>query len=288
LTVDAERAVTRQIVLYPGEDRYRFDAKTEVMPFTALLSELGNESGPHSFAESRKQKATMIAVRTSHPFPLAKVIGNDAEAVDRHNMRFIPIKTDETGRVSQDAGVDRLRHSLPTSVLHLHVTCTGKLYTCYSSSMIKHASVSEIETASALAAQLRTTLSRLKHHLREHGRRGDLTPSQISVILHLEAHGATTVSGLARSEGMRPQSMSAIVTALQDVGLVASSSDPKDGRQTLMALSGKCEKWLREGRAARQDWLTSAILQKLSAQQQKTLSVAVGLLGRLMEDGPLS
>ncbi len=144
----------------------------------------------------------------------------------------------------------------------------------------------ESQAAFDLAAQLRTVLSRLKRQLREHGRRGDLTPSQISVLLRLEKDGAATVSGLARAEGMRHQSMSSIVTSLQASGLVGSSSDPNDGRQTLMSLSKKCEKLLREGRAARQDWLTMTILQKLSAQEQQKLSAALELLSRLTEGGP--
>ena len=154
--------------------------------------------------------------------------------------------------------------------------------------MTKRSPRPDFETASDLAAQLRTVLSRLKRRLREHGGREDLTPSQISVLLRLEKDGAATVSGLARAEGMRPQSMSTIVTSLQDAGLVRSSSDPKDRRQTLMSLSDKCEKLLREGRAARQDWLTATILEKLSAQEQRQLSTTLDLLNRLTEDGPLS
>ena len=154
--------------------------------------------------------------------------------------------------------------------------------------MSKRSPVAEPETASDLAAQLRTILSRLKRRLREQGGREDLTPSQISVLLRLEKDGAATVSGLARAEAMRPQSMSSIVTSLQNAGLVGSSSDPNDGRQTLMSLSKKCEKLLRESRAARQDWLTTAILQKLSTQEQQKLSAALELLSRLTEDRPLS
>jgi DNA-binding MarR family transcriptional regulator len=148
--------------------------------------------------------------------------------------------------------------------------------------------IPEPETAADLAAQLRTILSRLKRRLREHGGREDLTPSQISVVLRLEKDGAATVSGLARAEGMRPQSMSSIVTSLQEAGLVRSSSDPNDRRQTLMWLSKKCEKLLRDGRAARQDWLTTTILEKLSAQEQRQLATTLKLLGRLTEDGRLS
>lgn len=154
--------------------------------------------------------------------------------------------------------------------------------------MSKRSRVPESETAADLAAQLRTILSRLKRRLREQGGRGDLTPSQISVLLRLEKDGAATVSGLARAEGMRPQSMSSIVTSLQDAGLVSGIPDPNDGRKTLMSLSKKCEKLLQEGRAARQDWLTTTILQKLSAQEKQQLSTTIELLSRLTEDGPLS
>ena len=170
----------------------------------------------------------------------------------------------------------------------IQVICTDDLYTWYTHIMGKRSLVPESETASDLAAQLRSILSRLKRRLREQGGRADLTPSQISVLLRLEKDGAATVSGLARAEGMRPQSMSSIVTSLQNAGLVSGTSDPNDGRKTLMSLSRKCEKRLKEGRAARQDWLTTTILEKLSAQEQQQLSTTLDLLSRLTEDGSSS
>ena len=136
-------------------------------------------------------------------------------------------------------------------------------------------------SASDLAAQIRTTLSTLKRRLREQGGPGDLTPSQVSVLLRLEKDGATTVSALARAEGMRPQSMSSIVASLQDAGLVTGIPDRNDGRKTLMSLSKKCEKRLQQARAARQDWLTAIILQKLSTSEQQQLSRTLELLSRL-------
>ena len=78
--------------------------------------------------------------------------------------------------------------------------------------------------------------------------------------------------------------MSAVVTPLQEAGLVNGSPDPSDGRQTLMSLTPKCLKWLQEGRAARQDWLTATISQKLSAPEQGKLQAALELLTRLVED----
>jgi DNA-binding MarR family transcriptional regulator len=135
-----------------------------------------------------------------------------------------------------------------------------------------------------LAAEIRSVGGKLKRRLREHGGRHDLTPSQVSVLLRLEKDDSATVSSLARAEGMRPQSMSAIVMPLQEVGLVIGAPDPSDGRKTLISLTPKCLKWLQEGRAARQDWLTATISQKLSAHEQEKLQGALELLTRLVEE----
>lgn len=150
--------------------------------------------------------------------------------------------------------------------------------------MSNRKSSTQTGAASTLAAEMRAVFRKLKLRLREHGVHRDLTPSQISVILRLEKDGSATVSSLARAEGMRPQSMSAVVTPLQDSGLVRGSPDPNDGRQTLMSLTPKCLKSIQEGRAARQDWLTMRISQKLSVQEQEKLKAALELLTRLIED----
>jgi DNA-binding MarR family transcriptional regulator len=131
---------------------------------------------------------------------------------------------------------------------------------------------------------MRAVFRKLKLRYREHGGANDLTPSQASVLLRLEKDGSATVSSLARTEGMRPQSMSAIVAPLQESGLISGAPDPGDGRQTLMSLTPKCLKWIQKGRAARQDWLTATITQKLSIQEQEELQGALELLTRLVDD----
>lgn len=150
--------------------------------------------------------------------------------------------------------------------------------------MGRRKSSTHIEPAAAVAAELRAVFRKLKQRLREHGRHSDLTPSQLSVVLRLEKDGAATVSGLARREGMRPQSMSAVVAPLQESGLVRGAPDPSDGRQTLMSLTPKCLTLLEEGRTARQDWLTARMSQKLSVEEQQKLQIAIALLARLIED----
>ena len=141
--------------------------------------------------------------------------------------------------------------------------------------MSNRKSPTQTELARALAAEIRAVYRKLKLRVREHGGGNDLTPSQASVLLRLETDGAATVSSLARAEGMRPQSMRAIVAPLQESGLIRGAPDPSDGRQTLMSLTP---------RAARQDWLATIISQKLSVHEQEKLQAALELLSRLVEE----
>jgi DNA-binding MarR family transcriptional regulator len=148
----------------------------------------------------------------------------------------------------------------------------------------RRSSSTQTGLAWTLATEIRAVSRKLKQRLREHGGGNDLTQSQASVLLRLEKDGSATVSSLARAEGMRPQSMSAIVAPLQESGLVRGVPDPSDGRQTLMSLTPKCLKWIQESRAAKQDWLSTTISRKLSVQEQEKLQAALQLLTRLVED----
>lgn len=138
-------------------------------------------------------------------------------------------------------------------------------------------------SASDLAVELRSLWGKLKRRLREQGNAGDLTPSQTAVVLRLDKDGPSTTSALARAEGMRPQSMAAIVAALEEGGIVEGRPDPADGRQTLLSLSADCRRWLDAGRAARQDWLLRTIDARLNPEEQAQLAAAFKLLNRIVE-----
>jgi DNA-binding MarR family transcriptional regulator len=138
--------------------------------------------------------------------------------------------------------------------------------------------------AAALAADLRGLFGKLKRRLREQTPVGDLTPSQVSVLHRLEQDGPATTSSLARAEGMRPQSMAAVVAALQAAGLISGAPDPADRRQTLLSLTEACRTWIGEGRSARQDWLTRTLEARLSPKEQDDLAAAASLLKRLLDD----
>jgi DNA-binding MarR family transcriptional regulator len=134
--------------------------------------------------------------------------------------------------------------------------------------------------------QLHDLVGKLRRRLREQTDAGDLPPSQVNVLRRLEREGPITVSALARAAGIRPQSMGATVAGLQAAGLVTGSPDPADGRQTLLALTPACRKWMRQTRAAKQDWLLRAIDAELSAREQQELARALALLQRVVDAQP--
>ena len=139
------------------------------------------------------------------------------------------------------------------------------------------------EPTSSLAEALRGSISRLNRRLREAGNFGDFTLSQSKVLLHLERSGPATVTALADAEGMRPQSMSGIVSALKAAGMIEGSPDPADGRQTVLSLTDKCRKTVATARAAKQDWLVHVLQQKLTPAEQQKVAGAIALLDRLIE-----
>jgi DNA-binding MarR family transcriptional regulator len=145
-----------------------------------------------------------------------------------------------------------------------------------------HPAEPETGSASALAAELRILAGALNRRLREQADDADLTSAQKSVLLRLERDGPATGSALARAEAMRPQSMGAIIAALEAAGHVSGAPDPSDGRQTIISLTDHCRDWVNAARAARQDWLVRALQARLSAPEQRQLAGAVDLFKRLL------
>jgi len=134
-----------------------------------------------------------------------------------------------------------------------------------------------------LAAELRILISALMRRLREQADGAELSAQQQSVLLRLERDGPGTGSALARAEGMRPQSMGAIVAALEAAGHVSGAPDPADGRQTIISLTAHFRDWVAEVRATRQDWMLRSLQANLDDQEQRQLAAALPLLQRLLD-----
>ena len=132
-----------------------------------------------------------------------------------------------------------------------------------------------------VAGELRVAVSRLSRRLREQSGGGDLTKSQLSVLGRLERDGAATVTELANAEGIRSQSMGAIVAALDEAGLVSGSPHPRDGRKTVIDLTVTAKDLFATGRLAKDDWLTRRLAETLTEAELEQVAGVVTLLSRI-------
>jgi DNA-binding MarR family transcriptional regulator len=138
---------------------------------------------------------------------------------------------------------------------------------------------SMLETAS----ELRVLVAKLRRRLAEQSDATDFTPSQTAVMSRLLNDGPATLTALARAEAMRPQSMSAIIAALQSQGIVEGTPDPDDGRRTILTLTPDARARSERARVMKNDWLFRSIQAKYTTAEQAQLTHSVELLKRLLE-----
>jgi DNA-binding MarR family transcriptional regulator len=137
----------------------------------------------------------------------------------------------------------------------------------------EHAST-ELELAlGMLVRRLRSTVPAESH---------ELSWAQMSAMRRLDTDGPATTADLARGEGVKPQSMGAIIAALEEKGIVERKPHPTDGRQLNIALTAKGANVRKNARSAKRVWLAEAIA-KLDAKEQKSLTAVTELIKRLAE-----
>lgn len=116
---------------------------------------------------------------------------------------------------------------------------------------------------------------------------GDLTPTQSAVLGRLKKDGASSTTVLAAAEGVRSQSMTATLNALDAAGLLERLPDPEDGRRHIITLSPAGHARAEQDRSDRHAWLARTLDEDYTPAQLRTVNEALALLGRLApHDGP--
>lgn len=136
----------------------------------------------------------------------------------------------------------------------------------------------------ALAARLRLGVTRLARRLRQEAETG-ITPSMLSALAAVERHGTLTMRHLCDAEQVRPPTMTRIVAALVEGGLVTRGSDPQDGRVTWISVSPAGSRLLERSRRRKEAYLAKA-LRRLDADEIRTLEEATAILERLTGSSP--
>jgi len=131
-----------------------------------------------------------------------------------------------------------------------------------------------------LAATLRGAVMRFNRRLRRERPDSGLTLTQLSALASLYTAGAMTPRELADSERVQPPSMTRIVAALEERGLVQRSAHPTDRRQVILAPTEAGAGIIRESRRVREAWLAKQ-LAGLTPAERATLREAAGILDRM-------
>jgi DNA-binding MarR family transcriptional regulator len=143
------------------------------------------------------------------------------------------------------------------------------------------ATAKRLDTA-RLASDLRPVLGQLVRRLRAEHR---FPLSHGSVLGCLDREGPRSTSDLAVAERVRPQSMAQTLTDLEAEGLIARRPDPDDRRRVLIELTDAGREALQADRRNREGWLTRAIDERLTPDEQAMLARSVELLERLSRAG---
>lgn len=92
-----------------------------------------------------------------------------------------------------------------------------------------------------------------------------------------------TPGALATRERVRPPSMTRVIASLCDLGFVARTAHPADGRQVLVSVSQAGIDLIEAERRASQEWLKKR-LDRLEEDQRRTLLVAADLMSGIVDE----
>ncbi|MGI5130295.1 MarR family winged helix-turn-helix transcriptional regulator [Pseudonocardia sp. CA-107938] len=133
-----------------------------------------------------------------------------------------------------------------------------------------------------LAARLRLAVGRLNRRIRIDGHES-IPPLQLSALVTVELHGPLRLSELARREAVTAPTMSRVLAALDEQGLVHRAPDPQDARGVLITLSEVGAAAVNEVRTTRTA-LVARRLARLDDAQRAAIAAAMPALEALLVD----
>jgi DNA-binding MarR family transcriptional regulator len=134
---------------------------------------------------------------------------------------------------------------------------------------------------SELATRLRLAVGRLARRIRL--ATNDIPPLQLSALATLDKCGALRSGELAQREAVTAPTMTRVLAALAERGLVVREPDPSDARSVLVSLSSAGREALARIRSERTA-LLGARLARLDPAQREALTAALPALEALVDD----
>jgi DNA-binding MarR family transcriptional regulator len=137
-----------------------------------------------------------------------------------------------------------------------------------------------------LATALRISVSRLARRLRAErytaGLEPGLSDTQLAALATLERRGHLTPRELADHEKVQPPSMTRVIAALEERGLVRRAPHATDRRQVVLTATPQGRAVVEQSRQLREAWLALQ-LRELTQQELATLRAAAPILEKLSQ-----
>ncbi|GAA1259944.1 MarR family transcriptional regulator [Sphaerisporangium rubeum] len=146
----------------------------------------------------------------------------------------------------------------------------------------KNPRASDVRSDAGLASALRVSLARLNRRLRRQAGASSLTPTQLAALAAVERHSGITPGELAEHEKMQPPSMTRVISALEERGLLVRSPHPTDRRQVTVSVTEPGHTLLAQERRSKEAWLVHR-LKELTPEERATLRAAAPILERLSQ-----
>src|SRR4029450_2757733 len=127
----------------------------------------------------------------------------------------------------------------------------------------------------------RLAVPRLARRLRQEAESG-VTPSMLSALSSAERQGSLTMRDLCHAEQVQPPTMTRIVAALVEAGLVVREPDPIDGRVAWVKVTPDGRRLLERSRRRKEAYLAKA-LRSLEPEELRTLEAAAQIVERLTD-----
>jgi len=146
---------------------------------------------------------------------------------------------------------------------------------------------STANSARAVADRLHSTAIHLLRRLRRHDVSSGLTGARLSALSVVVFGGPITLGELAAAEQVKAPTMTRMVQALEDDGLLRRETDPGDRRVVRVRATAKGVRLLEEGRERRVSDLETS-LQGLDDEELDVLGRSVEILERVLTKPPAS
>jgi DNA-binding MarR family transcriptional regulator len=136
-----------------------------------------------------------------------------------------------------------------------------------------------------LAAGLRIVIGRLVKILRRETRNDAmLSITERSTLGLLEQHPGLLPTELAAMEKVTTQSISQVVNNLSALGYVKKDPSTDDKRKVLLSVTPAGKEYIERLRQEKQEWLAHALHEKIAPGEKETLTEAIKILAKLIQE----